>query len=334
VKRFSVVFLLVALATLPALAQVAAPPIVGGPGTPHYVAGFTGPKSIANTGVAEVDSCLSRSDTALLTGDPSIAALLCLRDPDPNNPEPRVAIFAGSPTEGTLVAINTSLTGSDAAGIHGSSGSADRGIGVRGTVGNPDAAGGIGVLGEAVCPNCDAGVFNSAGGGNILVGLGLGGISMFRVDGGGNVFANSYNVGGADFAESFAVAGEREGYGPGDLLVIDPAGKRRLALATEAYSTLVAGIYSTKPGIVASPYRMDDPRLAKEIPLAIVGVVPCKVSAENGAIEPGDLLVTSSTTGYAMKGTDRSRMMGAIVGKALEPLASGKGVIQVLFTLQ
>jgi len=35
-----------------------------------------------------------------------------------------------------------------------------------------------------------------------------------------------------------------------------------------------------------------------------------------------------------MKGTERSKMLGAVVGKALEPLEQGKGVIQVLVTLQ
>ncbi len=35
-----------------------------------------------------------------------------------------------------------------------------------------------------------------------------------------------------------------------------------------------------------------------------------------------------------MKGTDRNRMLGAVLGKALEPLASGQGLIQVLVTLQ
>ena len=72
----------------------------------------------------------------------------------------------------------------------------------------------------------------------------------------------------------------------------------------------------------------------KEIPLAVVGIVPCKASAENGPIEPGNLLVASSTPGRAMKGTDRNRMLGAVVGKALEPLREGKGVVQVLVTLQ
>jgi hypothetical protein len=35
-----------------------------------------------------------------------------------------------------------------------------------------------------------------------------------------------------------------------------------------------------------------------------------------------------------MKGTDRGRMLGAVVGKAMEPLAGVSGVIQVLVTLQ
>ena len=43
------------------------------------------------------------------------------------------------------------------------------------------------------------------------------------------------------------------------------------------------------------------------------------------AIRAGDLLVTSSIPGVAMKGTDKARMLGAIIGKALEPF-SGKGV--------
>ena len=35
-----------------------------------------------------------------------------------------------------------------------------------------------------------------------------------------------------------------------------------------------------------------------------------------------------------MKGTDRIKMLGAIVGMALEPLREGKGVVQVPVTLQ
>jgi hypothetical protein len=95
----------------------------------------------------------------------------------------------------------------------------------------------------------------------------------------------------------------------------------------------VAGIYSTKPGVLASPYRLGE-AAPSDVPLAVVGVVPCKVTTANGAIRAGDLLVTSSQAGYAMKGSDRNKMMGAVLGKALEPLAQGTGVIQVLVTLQ
>jgi len=173
-------------------------------------------------------------------------------------------------------------------------------------------------------------------GGNILigqVGIDFAATDVFRVDTTGKGFFNGgTQVGGADFAESIAIVKEQIQSEPGDLLVVDTAGLRRLRLANEPYSTLVAGIYSTKPGVLARPQSMD--QTINQVPLAIVGIVPCKVSAENGAILPGDLLVSSSTPGRAMKGTDRAQMLGAVVGKALEPLRQGNGVIEVLVTLQ
>jgi hypothetical protein len=45
-------------------------------------------------------------------------------------------------------------------------------------------------------------------------------------------------------------------------------------------------------------------------------------------------LVTASKPGFAMKGTDLSRMLGAVIGKALGKLDSGTGVIEVVVTLQ
>src|ERR1039458_4951239 len=179
-----------------------------------------------------------------------------------------------------------------------------------------------------------AGSFNSVAGGNILIGQNNG-ANVFRVDGTGKgYFDGGTTTGGADFAESVAVRGDHVRYEPGDLLALDPTGNRRLERSQDAYSTRVAGIYSTKPGILATTHAMDDSRLAGEVPLAVMGIVPCKVTAENGAIGVGDLLVASSHVGYAMKGTDRGRMLGAVVGKAMEPLADGSGVIQVLVTLQ
>jgi hypothetical protein len=68
--------------------------------------------------------------------------------------------------------------------------------------------------------------------------------------------------------------------------------------------------------------------------------VPTKVSAENGAILPGDLLTCSSTPGYAMKASPimingiAIYPTGTIIGKALDALPSAQGVIKVLVNLK
>ena len=59
-----------------------------------------------------------------------------------------------------------------------------------------------------------------------------------------------------------------------------------------------------------------------------------------GPVQVGDLLTTSSTPGYAMKaspirvGGATLYRTGTILGKALEPLKEGKGIIKVLVTLR
>jgi hypothetical protein len=156
-----------------------------------------------------------------------------------------------------------------------------------------------------------------------------------RIDSTGKgFFDGGTQTGGADFAEAVDIVGDKHGYEPGDVMVIDDDADRRFSLTSQPYSRLVAGIYSTKPGVVATTYRSEDPRLTTEIPLAIVGIVACKVTTENGPIARGDLLVTSSKPGYAMHGTDQSRLMGAVVAKALQPLSTESGKILVLIALK
>jgi len=197
----------------------------------------------------------------------------------------------------------------------------------------------VAVFGSSFSPAGSTAYFVNRAKGDIVKGAVSQGFSgettVFRVDGTGRVFADGgFRPFGADFAEAVQVMGSTESYAPGDLLVIDASGERRLSKSQSPYSTLVAGIYSTQPGVVASQHRASEALPSNEVPLAVVGIVPCKVSAENGPIEVGDLLVASSTPGHAMKGTDRSKMLGAVVGKALEPLRDRKGVVQVLVTLQ
>jgi hypothetical protein len=93
----------------------------------------------------------------------------------------------------------------------------------------------------------------------------------------------------------------------------------------------VAGVYSTQPGFVGGqPVEGEAPGT---IPLAMVGVVPVKASAENGSIRPGDLLVTSSIPGHAMK-AGPNPPQGTVIGKALGRLDKGTGIIKMLAVLQ
>jgi hypothetical protein len=253
-----------------------------------------------------------------------------------------VAGVTNSPAGQGVSGNNTATQGGGGGGVFGvTSASSGFSFGTRGdALGTSGVV--VGVMGITNSPQGDAGRFVGVKGesGTILRGdtgpAGAGTeVTVFRVDGTGRVFADGgFRPFGADFAESVPVNGNPQRYTPGDLLVIDPSGERRLAISDAPYSPLVAGVYSTNPGVVASQHRMDDSASGNEVPLAVVGIVPCKVTAENGPIAVGDLLVTSSLPGRAMKGTDRTRMFGAVVGKALEPLRSGTGVIQVLVTLQ
>jgi hypothetical protein len=188
------------------------------------------------------------------------------------------------------------------------------------------------------------------GGGNVGIGTStpgsalevLGNVTLTQGKGGsityqdGSVQSVAWNgvLQGGDYAESVDVSGDRAEYEPGDVLVVDRKAEGRFLKSSQPYSTAVMGIYSTRPGVVGRRQKSDRSHMAEEVPMAMIGVVPTKVTDEGGPIEPGDLLVTSSKPGYAMKGTDHSQMMGAIIGKALGHLDSGTGLIEVAVSLQ
>ena len=71
--------------------------------------------------------------------------------------------------------------------------------------------------------------------------------------------------------------------------------------------------------------------------VALTGRVYVRCNAENGPIEPGDLLTTSSTGGVAMRATDPARAFGAVFGKALSRFSAEdgeEGLVLVLVSLQ
>jgi hypothetical protein len=190
-----------------------------------------------------------------------------------------------------------------------------------------------GIYGRVDSASGIAGMFMTSASSGTVIAANNASRRIFRVDTSGNVFAlGTFSPNGADFAESVAIRGSRTDYQPGDVMVIDPDNDRQFLLSEEPYSTKVAGVFSTKPGILGSrkAIELND----AEIPLAMIGIVPCRVSTENGPIHRGDLLVTSSIKGVAMRGTDKSKMQGAVIGKALQNLSEGTGTIEILVTLQ
>jgi hypothetical protein len=155
-----------------------------------------------------------------------------------------------------------------------------------------------------------------------------------RIDSTGKgFFDGGTQASGADVAEAFETEGDASTYEPGDVLVISRQHNRTVERSTTMSSTCVAGVYATKPGVVLTD-RNIDANLADTVPMAVIGVVPTKVSGENGPIHRGDLLVTSSMPGRAMRAGDQPPA-GSIIGKALEPFeASGTGVINVLVSIR
>ena len=362
-KRIGALLLVFGLAALGARAQT-----VTGSGTTNTIPQFTSSTSIGNSPILEFNGNIGiGTPTARFpldifggTGTPSLSfggPILVLGElRDSTNFAVAVEGLA-SATSGFVTGVAGTTYSPAGVGVLGTHATNDAGGGggvsglttstngfAFGTRGDANGTSGavVGIFGSTLSPQGDGGRFVGVRGahGTIIRGdFGPPGagteFTVFRVDGNGTVFADGgFRPFGADFAESVAVKGGPEEYAPGDLLVIDASGGRRVLLSQTPYSTLVAGIYSTQPGVVASTHGVNEALPNNEVPLAVIGIVPCKVTAENGPIAAGDLLVTSAMPGHAMKGTDRARMLGAVVGKALEPLREGTGLIQVLVTLQ
>jgi hypothetical protein len=147
-------------------------------------------------------------------------------------------------------------------------------------------------------------------------------------------------VAGSDFAEALPAVAGAAAFGPGDVLVLSAAVPGAVERAARPYDPRVAGVYSTRPGVLGADKRGETRVDPDDLPVAILGIVPTKASAENGPIAAGDLLTTAGTPGHAMRAEPvmvqgvALHPTGAILGKALEPLEEGTSLIRVLVTLR
>ena len=139
---------------------------------------------------------------------------------------------------------------------------------------------------------------------------------------------------GATYQDVAEWVDSNEKLAPGTVVVVARDAANHVMASTKAYDTRVAGVVSGKPGLILGTGG-DSKSM-----VATTGRVRVHVDATAAPIEIGDLLVTSLKPGTAMKSVPVSMFgiemhrPGTLIGKALEPLASGEGEILVLLSLQ
>lgn len=111
------------------------------------------------------------------------------------------------------------------------------------------------------------------------------------------------------------------GLSTGDVVVLESGGQK-VAHAAQAGDRRVVGVLCSGASVVLGGSGGDS-----AVVVALAGVVPCKVE---GPVTAGDALVCGAEPGYGRASADPSQDAGAIFGKALEGLESGRGTIRVL----
>jgi hypothetical protein len=242
-------------------------------------------------------------------------------------------------TSGFLGTANEGVLGVGGGGSRsGVVGQASTGTTTAGVVGTSTANNGNGVIGESNNGSAAYGVWGKSN-------TGYGGVfsgPQYAIWAQGKAKVNVLEiVGGSDLAEPFDVntdSGHTESVvEPGMVVVIDSANPGQLRISTQSYDRKVAGIISgandLAPGMIMKAEGNSITEGAH--PVALTGRVWCWCDAAIDAIAPGDMLTSSNTPGHAMRASDLSAAQGAVIGKAMTPLALGdRGLVLVLVNLQ
>jgi len=176
--------------------------------------------------------------------------------------------------------------------------------------------------------NWSSGITQKAG----HVGIGMSPGTGYSLDVAGSIHATQ--VIGATYQDVAEWVPATAKMSPGTVVVVQRGAKNTVMPSASEYATSVAGVVSEKPGVI-----LGESSESKAM-IATTGRVRVHVDASSGAIEAGDLLVTSGKAGMAMKsqpvdlGGVKIHRPGTLIGKALESLPSGEGDILVLLSLQ
>lgn len=239
-------------------------------------------------------------------------------------------VYAESSSWDGVAGISQSGTGVFGTGkLHGVHGKSDSGRAVFGQ----NTAAGDGVAGESASGTGVAALSNTGTG--LYASSQSGPAAHFK----GHVeVTGEIRMIGADVAEQFSVPLYVQ---PGTVMVIDDSGA--LAVSSGAYDRRVAGVVAGaghyRPALVLDSEGINESQCAAEgstqrRAISLIGKAYCRVDASGQPISVGDLLTTAEVPGCAMRATERERAFGAVLGKALEPLSEGTGLISILVSLQ
>jgi hypothetical protein len=125
-----------------------------------------------------------------------------------------------------------------------------------------------------------------------------------------------------DRDEDHIVLSTRQAIEEGTLVSLDP----------DAPGYVVKSQAAGDPLIVGCAVASDDP-MSGTLAVAAGRIARCRVDASFGRVDVGDRLIVSPTPGYAMK--DDGSVKGAtVLGRAIDPLTSGSGIIRVLVAIR
>lgn len=187
--------------------------------------------------------------------------------------------------------------------------------------GNVSASGTIGAVGDIVSNGQVTAQSNIVSGARVIASKGF--LGMCMIPGTGPAYLAGVTCDVAfDLAEMYPSLEPTE---PGDVLMVgDPSSPAAsVRRSTGPYDARLLGVVSTSPAVVLEGEHVymagDNTKLItpNKTVVALAGRVPVKVSMENGPIQVGDPLTSSSTPGGAMKAT----RAGKILGYALESVS-------------
>jgi len=213
-----------------------------------------------------------------------------------------------------------------------------------------------GVVGASKSPDGYGGYFYNSGGGTGLRGFTDAADHNYGIYTEDNLSALNYHTSGATM--QIVQNGGATALEPGDVVAFSGMGAPleaggepviHVTAVASANSTAVAGVVHSRYDVDAESNSQDPDTGVTPDGLAgagdyllvvVQGPAQVKASAVAGALAPGDLVASAGPAGLAAKaamvelGGTEIAVPGTVLGKALEPLKEGQGLIHIFVTLQ